>query len=201
MPWSRPISGLVTWSIFTFSLAYGIFLNGLKRNVKQIKHGRSSYSNSPFCRVDLEASSTFLENECFRKYGKSGKSFYYSQVASTVRWLTTTSSSEITKRIGIVATSPPENITCEEEPHLTSSSTAFHQREENSISGDIESEISASAAMPLQSASSPVTKPPPIPSFSQFVNSKKSKDSRSNAAKEKHSPEKRDKSMKRMRFQ
>lgn len=152
-------------------------------------------------KVDLEASSTFLENECFRKYGKSGKSFYYSQVASTVRWLTTTSSSEITKRIGIVATSPPENITCEEEPHLTSSSTAFHQREENSISGDIESEISASAAMPLQSASSPVTKPPPIPSFSQFVNSKKSKDSRSNAAKEKHSPEKRDKSMKRMRFQ
>ncbi|XVF59861.1 hypothetical protein PTKIN_Ptkin07bG0309700 [Pterospermum kingtungense] len=152
-------------------------------------------------KVDLEASSTFLENQCFQKYGKSGKSFYYSQVASTVRWLTTTTSSEITNRIGTIATSPSENITCKEEPPLTAS-TMFDLREE-AIMGEehcskIESETSASAS-PMQSAS-PGTKLPPIPSFSQFVNSRKSKESQSNAPEE-HSPKKHDKNMKRMRLQ
>jgi hypothetical protein len=32
---------------------------------------------------------SFLENECYKKYGKSGKTFCYSQVASAVRWLLT----------------------------------------------------------------------------------------------------------------
>ncbi|XVE82414.1 hypothetical protein DITRI_Ditri16bG0002700 [Diplodiscus trichospermus] len=153
-------------------------------------------------KVDFEAASAYLENECFQKYGKSGKSFYYSQVASTARWLSATSSAEITDRIGIVTASPSANITCKEEPPLTTS-TMFHQREETIIGeehcGKIESETSVSV-LPLQSASQG-TKLPSIPSFSQFVNSRKLKETEANASEE-HSPQKLEKNMKkRMRFQ
>ncbi|XVF15986.1 hypothetical protein REPUB_Repub09cG0203300 [Reevesia pubescens] len=124
-------------------------------------------------KVDFDASSTFLENECFKKYRKRGKSFFYSQVASTVRWLSTTSSAEITNRIGIPTTPPSENVTCKEETPLTAS-TMFHWRKEDEEHcGNIESGTSVSP-LPLQSAS-PGTKQPQIPSFSQFVNSRKSK--------------------------
>ncbi|XP_022751520.1 ATP-dependent DNA helicase Q-like 3 isoform X3 [Durio zibethinus] len=152
-------------------------------------------------KVDFEASSTFLENECFQKYGKSGKSFYCSQVASTVRCLsTTTCAAEITNRVGVIATSS-ENIARKEEPPLAAS-TMFHQREETIIGeencGKIESETSVSA-QPPQSAS-PGTKLPPIPSFSQFVNSRKSNETQTNASEE-HSPKIEKNMKKRMRLQ
>ncbi|XP_017982862.1 PREDICTED: ATP-dependent DNA helicase Q-like 3 isoform X2 [Theobroma cacao] len=152
-------------------------------------------------KVDFEASSTFLESECFKKYGKSGKSFYYSQVASTVRWLSTTSSVEITNRVATGTTSH-ENSTRKENPPLTAS-TKFVQREKEIIGeqhcGNIELETSASA-LPLQNPS-PSTKLPTIPSFSQFVNNRKSKETQPNAS-EKHSPKSLETNMKkRMRLQ
>ncbi|XP_021273535.1 ATP-dependent DNA helicase Q-like 3 [Herrania umbratica] len=152
-------------------------------------------------KVDFEASSTFLESECFKKYGKSGKSFYYSQVASTVRWLSTTSSAEITNRVATSTTSH-ENSTCKENPPLTAS-TKYDQREKEIIGeehcGNIELETSASA-LPLQNPSSS-TKLPTIPSFSQFVNIRKSKETQPNAS-EKHSPKKLEtNTKKRMRLQ
>ncbi|OMO83449.1 hypothetical protein COLO4_22511 [Corchorus olitorius] len=150
-------------------------------------------------KVDVEAASNFLESECFKKYGKSGKSFYYSQVASTVRWLSTTSSADIANRVGTNTTSPSENITSRKEEAPLPVSAILDQREEGIIGeeycGNTELETSVSA-LPMQSPS-PGTKLPPIPSFSQFVNSKKGKQTQTNAS-EKHSP---DKNMKRMKLQ
>ncbi|OMO55746.1 hypothetical protein CCACVL1_27045 [Corchorus capsularis] len=150
-------------------------------------------------KVDLEAASDFLESECFKKYGKSGKSFYYSQVASTVRWLSTTSSADIANRVGTNTTSPSENITSRKEEAPSPVSAILDRREEGIIGeeycGNAELETSVSA-LPMQSPC-PGTKLPPIPSFSQFVNSKKGKQTQTNAS-EKHSP---DKNMKRMKLQ
>ncbi|GMI76989.1 A. THALIANA RECQ HELICASE 3 [Hibiscus trionum] len=155
-------------------------------------------------KVDFEASSTILENECFKKYGKSGKSFYYSQVASKIRWLSTASSvAEIANQIGTSITSPSVNIAHKEEPSPIMASTTLHDErgdEEKEVIGElhrgnIESDASIKP-LPLQMQ----TKLPPIPSFSQFVNRSKLKETQqSNASEEKESPNKLSK--KRMRLQ
>lgn len=46
-----------------------------------------------------EASATHLETECFKKYQKVGKTFYNSQIAATVRWLSSSSSDQIHDRL------------------------------------------------------------------------------------------------------
>ena len=37
--------------------------------------------------------------DCFQKYGKTGRSFYNSQIASTLRWLSSCSSSDLDARV------------------------------------------------------------------------------------------------------
>ncbi|KAH9305479.1 hypothetical protein KI387_009883, partial [Taxus chinensis] len=49
--------------------------------------------------LDLQTVTTILENQCYDKYGKLGKPFYNSQVASTVRWLTNSSIEDLQNRI------------------------------------------------------------------------------------------------------
>ncbi|XP_057819589.2 ATP-dependent DNA helicase Q-like 3 [Cryptomeria japonica] len=49
--------------------------------------------------LDYQNVSIILEDQCYSKYGKLGRSFYNSQVASTVRWLTTSSTEAIQNRI------------------------------------------------------------------------------------------------------
>lgn len=51
-------------------------------------------------RCDDEASATHLETECFKKYEKVGKTFYNSQIAATVRWLSSATSSQMHDRLG-----------------------------------------------------------------------------------------------------
>ncbi|KAK5784552.1 hypothetical protein PVK06_039078 [Gossypium arboreum] len=175
-----------------------------QRLLDALKHAHQRLGD---LKVDFEASSTILENECFKKYGKSGKSFYYSQVASKVRWLSTTSSAaEITNQIGTGIKSPLENITRKEEPSPQTVSTILHDERKNEVNkvigeqhcGDIESKTSVKASTPQMQ-----TKLPAIPSFSQFVNSRKSKEMQQPKASEEkehhHSPNKHTK--KRMRLQ
>ncbi|CAM0943695.1 unnamed protein product [Alopecurus aequalis] len=50
-------------------------------------------------RVAEEASAAHLETECFKKYQKVGKTFYNSQIAATVRWLSSSSSDQIHDRL------------------------------------------------------------------------------------------------------
>ncbi|TYJ10111.1 hypothetical protein E1A91_A11G185700v1 [Gossypium mustelinum] len=175
-----------------------------QRLLDALKHAHQRLGD---LKVDFEASSTILENECFKKYGKSGKSFYYSQVASKVRWLSTTSSAaEITNQIGTGIKSPLENITRKEEPSPQTVSTILHDERKKEVNkvigeqhcGDIESKTSVKASTPQMQ-----TKLPAIPSFSQFVNSRKSKEMQQPKASEEkehhHSPNKHTK--KRMRLQ
>lgn len=50
--------------------------------------------------VDVHAAAKSLEIKCFQKYGKSGRPFYNSQVASSVRWLSTCSWDEFRASVG-----------------------------------------------------------------------------------------------------
>lgn len=50
-------------------------------------------------RCDIEASATHLETESFKKYEKVGKTFYNSQIAATVRWLSSATSSQMHDRL------------------------------------------------------------------------------------------------------
>ncbi|KAJ6736897.1 DNA HELICASE RECQ FAMILY MEMBER [Salix viminalis] len=71
-------------------------------NALKLAHQRLGILN-----IELDTSASFLENECYTKYGKSGKTFYYSQVASTVRWLSSTTLVELTNRLSPGTLSAP----------------------------------------------------------------------------------------------
>lgn len=51
--------------------------------------------------VDVHAIAKSLEMECFQKHGKSGRPFYNSQVASTVRWLSACNWEEFRARTSV----------------------------------------------------------------------------------------------------
>lgn len=124
-------------------------------------------------RLDIESAVTILENECYKKCGKSGKSFYISQMASTVRWLSTASLTDITNRLQ-PDTPNMENLKPKEDtvPEPTSSMNSVKAMKEL---------IHEKATMNLPSAtrtSDSGTKKivlPPVPSFSDFVRSTKPK--------------------------
>ncbi|KAF7147650.1 hypothetical protein RHSIM_Rhsim03G0226800 [Rhododendron simsii] len=150
--------------------------------------------------IDLETSASFLETECYKKYGKSGKSFYCSQVASTVRWLSTTNSTDLMNRIGMSTSSNAENPTVKENSCPTSLALLEQNPIETSkeeILLDVRSEPSPTV---LQSNSEGISLPP-IPSFAEFVSSRKAKDNRLSKS-EKQTPEEDRKNLeKRMRLQ
>ncbi|XP_010548239.1 PREDICTED: ATP-dependent DNA helicase Q-like 3 [Tarenaya hassleriana] len=114
--------------------------------------------------IDVQNSSEFFENECYTKYSKTGKSFYYSQVASTVRWLGTTSRDELTSRLSLMA---PQNCTGREaEEHIVTESSIVEEPEQSRE--DEELEIGES-----EQNFSPCLSLPSVPSFSEFVNRRK----------------------------
>ncbi|PON66001.1 Helicase [Parasponia andersonii] len=125
-------------------------------------------------RLEVETSATFLENECYNKYGKTGKSFYYSQVANTVRWLSTTTSVELTDRVGAIANSPSANVPSRPETPAAISPMMDQVHRENTTD-DFQSSVGSetrTCTSPVESAS-PSAQLPPIPSFSEFINSRK----------------------------
>ncbi|XP_010261815.1 PREDICTED: ATP-dependent DNA helicase Q-like 3 isoform X2 [Nelumbo nucifera] len=133
--------------------------------------------------IELEVFAAFLECDCY-KYGKVGKTFYNSQVASTVRWISTASSAELMDRLGNC--SMKENDTCKMEslPSPSLPLTAPKDGGEGpievckeEIDGVVGSECSFNH-LKLETPSQDI-KLPPIPSFSDFVKSK-GKESRSN---------------------
>ncbi|XP_058206539.1 ATP-dependent DNA helicase Q-like 3 [Rhododendron vialii] len=138
--------------------------------------------------IDLETSASFLETECYKKYGKSGKSFYCSQVASTVRWLSTTNSTDLMNRIGMSTSSNAENPTVKENLCPTSLALLEQNPIETSkeeILLDVRSEPSPTV---LQRDSEGISLLP-IPSFAEFISSRKAKDNRLSKS-EKQTPEK-----------
>lgn len=139
---------------------------------------------SLLCSIEIESSATFLENECYTKYGKSGKSFYYSQMASTIRWLSTANSNDLTNRLSTNMSSSSDSI-CKEVPPAAPS-TLLDQPAD--ICSNARSETSMNA-LPKKSSSCN-TQLPVIPSFSEFVNCGKAKDSRLDNASRNQSPNK-----------
>lgn len=64
------------------------------------KEGDSSRLTIPLTTTEVEKCVQNLEGECFRSFGKAGKSFYLSKVAGEVRWLGTASAQECRNRLG-----------------------------------------------------------------------------------------------------
>lgn len=128
--------------------------------------------------MDIETSATFLENECYNKYGKTGKSFYFSQVASTVRWLSTTNLDELTDRLRTNTSSNMEDDIAE----ALTASTSVDQRPLETSKEEIYHNVCSATFVrtsPGQTSSGSM-RLPSIPSFSEFINSTKTKDSQSN---------------------
>nr|XP_043618637.1 ATP-dependent DNA helicase Q-like 3 [Erigeron canadensis] len=111
--------------------------------------------------IDPETSSMVFEDECYKKYGKTGKSFYLSQMASTVRWLSTANAADITSRLAITGQSPTSNDATEVEPSPSVSDQVTKMMNEKD-QGNLTSS-------PSQSIYNDI-KLPPIPSFSEFIN-------------------------------
>ncbi|GJY82761.1 ATP-dependent DNA helicase Q-like 3 protein [Tanacetum coccineum] len=126
--------------------------------------------------IDPETSSVFFENECYKKYGKTGKSFYLSQVASTVRWLSTANAEDLTSRLA-TCLSPTLKIETEVEPSSTESPAVSDQVRKMTSEKDHVNVSSGDINSPSQSTYNDI-KLPPIPFFSEFINKKSSKDSK-----------------------
>uniref|UniRef100_A0A0E0K5Y9 ATP-dependent DNA helicase n=1 Tax=Oryza punctata TaxID=4537 RepID=A0A0E0K5Y9_ORYPU len=67
-----------------------------KRLLNGLGQAKLRLGNLPF---DEEPSAAHLEVECFKKYEKVGKTFYNSQIAATVRWLSSSSFDQIQDRL------------------------------------------------------------------------------------------------------
>lgn len=51
------------------------------------------------CAPTSRTAAVTLERDCYQKYGKAGRSFYNSQVASTIRWLGSCSTEDLLSRV------------------------------------------------------------------------------------------------------
>ncbi|KAA0061460.1 ATP-dependent DNA helicase Q-like 3 isoform X1 [Cucumis melo var. makuwa] len=132
-------------------------------------------------KIEVERYACFLEHECYEKYGRAGKSFYYSQVASTVRWLWTASSTVLTNRLSIADNRCSEKN--RELPALPSPSPVLDlpklvMSNEEFCSSNLVLETSATKV--AERKASPAVSLPSIPSFSEFVNGIKEKANQSN---------------------
>lgn len=175
---------------------------GKQRLQNAIKQNQQMVSDS---RIDIDKSVVFLENECYKKYGKSGKSFYLSQMANTTRWLSTAGPMELMSKLSSSnpAPPPPENVTyivnCTPTSSNLSVPISANANDEKVHDNAGSQDLIWSPASPLHG--SPSTNLPPILSFSQFINSGKAKENRASASK-RESPDKGKRNLeKRMRFQ
>ena len=130
--------------------------------------------------VDAHAVASFLEIECFQKYGKSGRPFYNSQVASTVRWLSTCSWDEFRARVSV--SSPTLEVRVDEKRPATPVQPV--QRIPDAFGVPQISRVEPSTAATSDKATELVTdhatsdhpKPvilPSIPSFSDYLSKKR----------------------------
>ncbi|KVI12243.1 hypothetical protein Ccrd_009372 [Cynara cardunculus var. scolymus] len=143
-----------------------------QRLLNAVKQMQQRLHNLP---IDPETSSMFFENECYKKYGKTGKSFYLSQVASTVRWLSTATAADLTSRLAATHQSPASKNATEVEPSSSISPPVSDQATKMRKEKDDGNFKSGDPSSPSLSTCNDI-KLPPIPSFSEFINKKGSKD-------------------------
>ncbi|KAG0609186.1 hypothetical protein M758_8G164900 [Ceratodon purpureus] len=130
--------------------------------------------------VDAHAAAKFLESESFQKYGKSGRPFYNSQVASTVRWLSTCSWDEFRARVPVDP--PPLKVGTDEERPAIAGQPAqrIPDASEAEQISTAEPSTAATSEKTAGLATDPATvdhlKPvglPSIPSFSDYLSKKR----------------------------
>ncbi|CAA0840486.1 ATP-dependent DNA helicase Q-like 3 [Striga hermonthica] len=119
--------------------------------------------------IDFGSCADTIESECHKKYEKSGKSFYLSQMASTVRWLSKATPDELKVKLDTIAKNSVEVITMQSS--LLGPEMSVEQEEETH--GSIKS-VSPVARDTLG---------PQILSFSEFVNRRKVSDTQISASK------------------
>ncbi|RZS16236.1 hypothetical protein BHM03_00048201 [Ensete ventricosum] len=124
-------------------------------------------------RLDSEASAAFLDMECFKNYKKVGKTFYISQVAATVRWLSNSSFEQIYDRLSDKSTQNSSSYGQDDLPTRTDSAmlqdgiTTEAMHKENQLNSNaLEENFSCSLEMKNPSEKIDL---PAIPSFSDFV--------------------------------
>lgn len=170
-----------------------------QRLLNALTQTRNRLSN---LKIELETSATFLEHESYQKYGKTGKSFYYSQVASIVRWLSTTNSTDLSHKLSSgTRPSALENATSNpDQVSMNEGATAISNDTDNGFHSSVKSQ-SCLSTLPMEIPSQDVQLPP-VPSFSEFIKSRKEDDCHVLATRKK-SPAERvvKKSEKRMRLQ
>nr|XP_009391728.1 PREDICTED: ATP-dependent DNA helicase Q-like 3 isoform X2 [Musa acuminata subsp. malaccensis] len=142
------------------------FLNALKQTKERLRK----------LPIDCEASAAFLEMECFKKYEKVGKTFYISQVAATVRWLSNSSFEQIYDRLSDESTQTSSSYGQDDLPSGTDSALL-----QDGITTDAvhkENQLNSNALVENFNCSLEMKNPSekidllPIPSFSEFVNGK-----------------------------
>eukprot|EP00268_Persea_americana_P048364 TRINITY_DN5102_c0_g1_i2.p1 TRINITY_DN5102_c0_g1~~TRINITY_DN5102_c0_g1_i2.p1 ORF type:complete len:592 (+),score=131.32 TRINITY_DN5102_c0_g1_i2:822-2597(+) len=123
--------------------------------------------------IELKESASVLENECYKKYGKVGKTFYNSQVASTVRWLSSASISEINDRLHSGSTKTNCAANLNSMPSLLEISDQDPQPTElnNDKNQDRALPEASSRSVQIEIPSQEIALPP-ILSFSEFVSKK-----------------------------
>lgn len=150
--------------------------------------------------IDFETSAAFLENECYKKFGKSGKSFYLSQMASNIRWLSTANYMELTTRLSTSSDSSSHNINPKEKSSSTSPSL-LDQVPKEITNEKIHCRVKSETPSTTLESITQDTKLPPIPSITEFINSKRARGSQLSTSKN-HSPNSMQKNReKRTRFQ
>ncbi|XP_051114353.1 ATP-dependent DNA helicase Q-like 3 [Andrographis paniculata] len=144
--------------------------SGRQRLLNALKQNQDRFSA---LQIDFAASAEALEDQCYKKYGKTGKSFYLSQLASTVRWLPTATPDDLAIRLD---NARPE----EEKPEPTFSSPRPSLSTNKSF-------VPAASFVAYSPLSRDTAAPPAIPSFSEFINSRKARDGEASAEKRKGS--------------
>ncbi|CAL9748716.1 unnamed protein product [Musa acuminata subsp. burmannicoides] len=142
------------------------FLNALKQTKERLRK----------LPIDCEASAAFLEMECFKKYEKVGKTFYISQVAATVRWLSNSSFEQIYDRLSDESTQTSSSYGQDDLPSGTDSvllqdgitTEAVHKENQLNSNALVEN---FNCSLEMKNPSEKIDLPP-IPSFSEFVNGK-----------------------------
>ncbi|KAG6511851.1 hypothetical protein ZIOFF_029929 [Zingiber officinale] len=139
-------------------------------------------------RLDFEACADFLEMECFKKYGKVGKTFYNSQVAATIRWLSHSSMEQIQDKFRDISaqtcsSSGRDKFSLDGDSHLiqeaTTGKATDDQVQDNAFVDfpelvEMEGPGERIDLPPIPEMKGPGERIdlPPIPSFSEFVRKK-----------------------------
>jgi len=144
-----------------------------KRLLDALGQAKLRLGNLP---CDEAASATHLETECFKKYEKVGKTFYNSQIAATVRWLSSATSNQMHDRFHTLidqatdhSVSSSPDIVPESSPAPTEvvcarpGETIVHELEKTNNSDESAKTIAASAGN---------VELPTIPSFREFLSQK-----------------------------